>query len=56
LIGYWIDRKLGTLMVFLVLGAILGMTAGIYHLVRLTALSSPGARGTGKASDDDRKS
>lgn len=53
LIGYWIDRRLGTVMVFLMLGAILGMTGGIYHLVRLTALPGPGARGARKSSDDD---
>jgi len=35
LLGFWIDRKLGTVMVFLVLGAALGMTVGMIHLVRL---------------------
>ena len=55
LIGYWIDRQLGTVMVFLVLGAILGMTTGILHLVRLTTLPSPGARRGRRSSDDDRK-
>jgi F0F1-type ATP synthase assembly protein I len=35
LIGLWIDRKLGTVLVFLVLGAALGMTLGLFHVVRL---------------------
>lgn len=34
LIGLWIDRTLGTVMVFLVGGVIFGMTAGIIHLVQ----------------------
>ena len=37
LIGLWIDRKLGTVMVFLVLGMVLGMTTAIWHLVQLGA-------------------
>jgi hypothetical protein len=36
-----------------VLGVILGMTTGILHLARLTALPGPGARGARKSSDDD---
>ena len=35
LVGLWIDRQLGTVMVFLVLGMALGMTTAILHLVRL---------------------
>lgn len=34
LIGLWIDRGLGTLPLFLVLGVIFGMTAGMIHLVQ----------------------
>lgn len=36
-IGLWIDRQLGTVLVFLVLGGILGMTTGMIHLVRLAS-------------------
>jgi len=35
-LGYWLDQKLGTVMVFLVLGVILGMVGGLTHLVRMT--------------------
>ena len=44
LIGFWIDRQLGTVMVFLVLGVILGMTTGMIHLVRLTSSTSAAER------------
>jgi len=43
-LGYWIDTWLGTRVVFVILGAIGGMTLGIYHLVRLLAVS-PTKRG-----------
>lgn len=60
LIGLWIDRQLGTIMVFLLLGVALGMGLGLFHLVRLAkSLSSvternspphhhPKSDGTGK--------
>ncbi len=51
-IGLWIDRQLGTVMVFLVLGVILGMTAGIMHLVRLTALADRDGSSDRKSSDN----
>ncbi len=36
LLGIWLDRKLGTVMVFVLLGAVLGFSLGLFHLVRLT--------------------
>ncbi len=33
-LGLWIDRWLGTLPLFLILGVIFGMTAGMIHLVQ----------------------
>ena len=48
LIGLWIDRQLGTVMVFLVLGVALGMTTGMLHLVRL-------ASGVGQSGRPDKK-
>ena len=56
LIGLWIDRQLGTVMVFLVLGVALGMTTGMLHLVRLA--SSVGQNGPSHKKADtqpDRK-
>ena len=34
LLGLWIDRVVGTLPLFLILGVIFGMTAGMIHLVQ----------------------
>jgi F0F1-type ATP synthase assembly protein I len=35
-IGYWIDQRLGTRVVFLILGVIFGFVGGIWQLIRLT--------------------
>ena len=40
LIGLWIDRQLGTVLLFLVLGVIVGFTTGMLHLIRLAAAAS----------------
>jgi len=42
--GYWLDQKLGTWILFTVVGAILGMTGGMIHLLRLTASAEDRAR------------
>ena len=34
-LGYWLDRWLGTKAVFAILGGVLGMTGGLWHLIRL---------------------
>jgi F0F1-type ATP synthase assembly protein I len=34
--GYWIDLKLGTKMVFLIVGIILGFVGGMWQLIKLT--------------------
>lgn len=44
LLGYWLDQWLGTRMVFLILGAILGFATGFYSLLRLTRPSDPKGR------------
>ena len=36
LAGIWIDGKLGTLVLFTLVGFGLGLTLGIWHLVKLT--------------------
>jgi F0F1-type ATP synthase assembly protein I len=35
LAGFWIDRRLGTVLVFLVVGLVVGCTFGIRHVIRL---------------------
>ena len=52
-LGLWIDRLLGTVMVFLVLGVILGMTSGMIHLVRLAATVQADEPSDGKPPGND---
>ena len=33
--GYWLDHRLGTKMVFLLLGVIFGFSLGLWHLLKL---------------------
>ena len=40
LIGLWVDQKLGSKVVFTLLGFALGMTVGIWHLIRMTNSNS----------------
>ena len=40
--GYWLDQKLGTVMLFLVLGVILGMVSGLVHLIRMAGAANEG--------------
>ena len=40
LLGLWLDLRLGTWVVFSVLGAILGLGLGMWHLIRLTEAPS----------------
>ena len=35
--GVWLDRKLGTLVVFTLIGFAVGLTWAIWHLIRMTA-------------------
>ena len=41
LAGNWLDQRLGTRVVFLILGAVLGFGTGLWHLIRLTAKTGP---------------
>lgn len=36
-LGVWIDRRLGTVALFTVIGFGLGLTLGMWHLLRMTA-------------------
>lgn len=35
--GYWLDRRLGTRPVFLLLGGTLGLAAGLYYFFKTVA-------------------
>ena len=41
LAGYWLDQKLGTRLVFMLVGFAGGMALGMWHLVRMTR-ATPG--------------
>jgi F0F1-type ATP synthase assembly protein I len=49
LLGYWIDQRLGTKILFTMLGSVLGMVGGMISLLRITRLLSRPAK-------DDRDS
>ena len=53
-LGYWIDTWLGTRVVFVILGAIGGMTLGMFHLVRLIS-NSPTSKGRSRSESSNRK-
>jgi len=36
LLGYWVDQKLGTGILLLILGVAVGFTAGLWNLIKLT--------------------
>lgn len=52
--GYWLDEKLGTGLVFLMVGVILGMTLGLTSLMRIAATSEKEDRRRRMPSDDQR--
>jgi len=39
LAGYWLDQKLGTKALFMLIGFVLGCTAAVMHLIALTRSS-----------------
>lgn len=57
LAGHWLDRPLGTGPLFLLLGALFGFVAGMWHLLRLTAKrqADPAHPGAGRDRPDSRR-
>jgi len=53
LVGLGLDRWLGTVMVFLILGGALGMTVGMIHLVRLASAGKFTAAGRSESREDE---
>jgi len=37
--GYWLDLRIGTLPTFVILGAMLGFVAGMFHLMQIARQS-----------------
>lgn len=54
MIGFWVDLQLGTVMLFLVLGVILGMSVGVFQLVRLTTPRNADSEKDESANDVER--
>ena len=36
LAGYWVDQKLGTVVLFMMIGFAVGSSAAVIHLIRMT--------------------
>lgn len=52
LIGYWLDKKFDTGVVFTLSGVGIGLTAGFWHLIQLTRAMNPDdADGNGDEAD-----
>jgi hypothetical protein len=55
LVGYWVDQKLGTRVVFTVLGFAVGLSSGLWHLIKMSDSRSGESRG-GRDSGDESAS
>lgn len=44
LAGYWLDQRLGTAVLFMLLGFGLGSTAAVVHLIRMVRAEEQDAR------------
>jgi F0F1-type ATP synthase assembly protein I len=53
LAGYWLDQKLGTVMLFMLIGFAGGLTLGIRHLLKLTQTPAKNDRVGERPSDKD---
>ena len=53
LLGYWLDVYLGTVPLFAITGLVLGMTSGIWQLIKLVN-RKPEARDSESAGPADR--
>jgi F0F1-type ATP synthase assembly protein I len=36
-VGHWIDQRLGTVVLFMLVGLVVGCTGGVWHLIRMTS-------------------
>ena len=55
ILGLWLDRRLGTWLLFTVLGFIFGLTLAIWHLLKMTKPVRPKNSGESHAEDDARR-
>jgi F0F1-type ATP synthase assembly protein I len=52
LAGYWLDQRLGTLVLFMLIGFALGSTAAAVHLMRMVRTDLPAPERKRKAPPD----
>ncbi len=53
-LGYWIDQRLGTKFVFMLLGFGSGLALGVWHLIRMTATAKRG-EGSQRSKDGSKR-
>jgi hypothetical protein len=44
LAGYWVDQQFGTAVLFMLMGFVVGGSAAVIHLIRMTRLDQTKAR------------
>lgn len=44
LVGVWLDRQLGTVVLFALAGFVLGSVTGVFHLVRIAKVTDFGTK------------
>lgn len=54
-VGHWIDLRLGTVVLFLLVGLAAGCTGGVWHLVRMTRVDARRESDQRKPSDGDNR-
>lgn len=52
LAGYWLDQKLGTVALFMLIGFALGCTAAVLHLMKIAKSSSSNVKQQDNSTDD----
>ena len=55
LIGYWVDGKLATGLIFTIAGLVFGMTGAIWQLQRLVASTNSGFKPSDGENEPDRE-
>lgn len=52
LAGNWLDKQLGTVVAFMVIGLAIGCTGGMWHLMRMIAYENRSARRIKNSNED----
>ena len=52
LAGYWLDQKLGTVALFMLVGFVLGCTAAVLHLMKIAKSAGSNSKQQDKLTDE----